>query len=383
MDAPTSSEKLAKIVANKKSHPDNLACKNFDLEYYNGLSDEDKPAFLACLNSGVENADSGMGCYAMQPADYDRFNPFFKKVLAQYHKVAEDAKHVNNWSLEGAEGLPEGGKLDLTALGLPELSMRVRVGRNLKEFPLPGAMTKDDRIAMEAKMCAAFDVLKANPKYGGGYNSLTPGHANFVDAAGYQKLVDDHIMFKDMAADSYLSTAGIASDWPFGRGCYVSEDREFIIWVGEEDHLRIMCMKKAALLNDVFDRLKEALDVVNGIEGLEFAHSEQYGMVTSCPTNLGTGMRASVHIPIPNLTADGTDKKAKEICKPLGLSVRGTGGEHTPIGKDGTCDISPSARFCITEAQIITALYNGLKLLKEKEAEAGGAAAQGLCCALL
>ena len=156
-----------------------------------------------------------------------------------------------------------------------------------------------------------------------------------------------------------------------GRGCYVSGDREFIIWVGEEDHLRIMCMKKASVLNNVFDRLKEALDVVNGIEGLEFAHSEQYGMVTSCPTNLGTGMRASVHIPIPNLTADGTDKKAKAICKPLGLSVRGTGGEHTPIGADGTCDISPSARFCITEAQIITALYTGLKLLKEKEAAAG------------
>ena len=363
--------KLAKIAANKLSHPDNLACKNFDATYYNGLSATEKPAFLACVNSGAENADSGMGCYAMQPSDYDRFNPFFKKVLAQYHNVAEDAKHVNSWRLEGVAGIPVGGKLDLAALGLPELSMRVRVGRNLKEFPLPGAMTQEDRVNMEVKMCAAFDVLKANPKYGGGYNSLTPGHANFVDQAGYRKLVDEHIMFKDMAADTYLSTAGIASHWPHGRGCYVSSDREFIIWVGEEDHLRIMCMKKASVLNDVFDRLKEALDVVNGIEGLEFAHSEQYGMVTSCPTNLGTGMRASVHIPIPNLTADGTDAKAKQICKPLGLSVRGTGGEHTPIGADGTCDISPSARFCITEAQIITALYNGLKLLKEEEAKSG------------
>merc|ERR1719390_263465 len=133
-------------------------------------------------------------------------------------------------------------------------------------------------------------------------------------------------------------------------------------------------MKKGAALNEVFDRLHEALEVVNGIDGLEFAASADYGMVTSCPTNLGTGMRASVHIPIPNLTSDGTDKKAKAICKPLVLSVRGTGGEHTPIGADGTCDISPSARFCITEAQIITALYNGLKLLKEKEAEAASTA---------
>merc|ERR1719253_472905 len=130
-------------------------------------------------------------------------------------------------------------------------------------------------------------------------------------------------------------------------------------------------MKKGSVLNEIFDRLKESLDIVESIDGLKFAQSETFGYITSCPTNLGTGMRASLHIQVPNLTKDGTDTKAKEICKPLGLSVRGTGGEHTPIGADGTCDISPSARFIITEAQIITALYNGLKLLKEKEEEAG------------
>ena len=83
-----------------------------------------------------------------------------------------------------------------------------------------------------------------------------------------------------------------------------------------------MCMKKGFVLNEVFDRLKKSLDIINGIEGLKFAISPDYGAVTSCPTNLGTGMRASVHVAIPNLTKDGTDKKAKEICKPLGLSVK-------------------------------------------------------------
>ena len=66
--------------------------------------------------------------------------------------------------------------------------------------------------------------------------------------------------------------------------------------------------------------------------------SPDYGVVTSCPTNIGTGMRASVHIALPNLTADGTDAKAKQVARPLGLSVRGLGGEHTPIGADGTVD---------------------------------------------
>ena len=137
-----------------------------------------------------------------------------------------------------------------------------------------------------------------------------------------------------------------------------------------QDHLRIMCMKKGTVLNEVFDRLKFALDTGESIEGLKFAHSETYGYVTSCPTNLGTGMRASVHVAVPNLTSDGTDAKAKAAAKPLGLSVRGMGGEHTPIGKDGTIDLSPSSRLFITEAEIVTKLYNGIKLLLEKEAEA-------------
>lgn len=375
--AHTGAEKVKQILELKEKWPDNIAVQCFDEEYYNSLPDDaTKAAFLKCLDSGRENPDSGMGCYANQPADYETFEPFFKAALSKYHKVDLDTKsHTNNWSLEGVEGLPEGGQLDLTTLGLPPLSMRVRTGRNLKKFPLPGAMTQADRVAMEEAMGKVFETLIAKEEFGGKYVSITPGHANFIDETGYQELVDKHIMFKDMSADKYLQSAGIAAHWPHGRGCYISGDEQFIIWVGEEDHLRIMCMKKGTILNEVFDRLKAAIDVVEELIDGGCAYSDKYGVVTSCPTNIGTGMRASVHIPLPNLTADGTDAKAKAIAKPMGLSVRGLGGEHTPIGKDGTVDISPSARFCITEAEIVTALYKGLKSLKEAEDAAAPAAA--------
>jgi len=364
----TPEECLEIIRKAQESKTSCISLKNFDFELYNQLSDEHKHRVLKIVRSGIDNPDSCMGMYAMNPDDYDTFKPFFKKCVAEYHKVPEDSVQVNNWSLDGCEGLPEGGCLDLKNLGFEsEISMRVRVGRNLVDFPLPGNMTKEDRCNMEKKMCEAFKILIENPEFGGGYNSLTPGHPNFINKSKYKALVNAHQMFKDMSADPYLNSSGISSDWPYGRGCYVSADNCFIIWVGEEDHLRIMCMKKGFILNEVFDRLKKSLDVINGIEGLKFALSPDYGVITSCPTNVGTGMRASVHIPIPNLTKDGTDKKAKEICKPLGLSVRGLGGEHTPIGAGGVCDISPSARFCITEAQIIGKLYNGIKLLKEEE----------------
>lgn len=364
---------VKRILAIQTLYPENRACKHFDFDYFDTLDDAGKDRLMLIAKSGILNPDSGMGCYAMAPDDYDKFKPFFSKVLGDYHKVAEDAKHVNEWSLEGVEGLPEGGKLNLAELGLPELSMRVRVGRNLKEFPLPGGMTQEDRTNMELKMCTAFDVLIADPAYGGSYHSLTPGHKNFIDEAKYQELVKAHIMFKDMSEDSFLLEAGIASHWPHGRGCYVSEDKAFIVWVGEEDHLRIMCMKKGTVLNEIFDRLKGALDKINTIEGCVFAQSGDYGYVTSCPTNLGTGMRASLHIALPNLTKDGqadphgNSPACKAIAKPLGLSVRGLGGEHTPIGSDGTVDISPSARFCIKEAQIITNLYLGIKQMKDAD----------------
>eukprot|EP00301_Raphidiophrys_heterophryoidea_P019676 c4559_g1_i1.p1 GENE.c4559_g1_i1~~c4559_g1_i1.p1 ORF type:complete len:436 (+),score=89.57 c4559_g1_i1:73-1308(+) len=357
---------LARVSKVRDTMPENRMAKHFSESYFLAQSPEHQNRLLKICRSGIENPDSSVGCYAMNPDDYDTFKPFLGKVIADYHRVTEDAIHINDWNLIGVDGLPDDGQLDLQALGLSALSMRVRVGRNLADFPLPGAMTADDRRAMEKKMTQVFDLLIA--EHGGSYNSLTPGHPNHITEQQYDKLVADHIMFKDMAADPYLKTAGISSDWPIGRGCYISADREFIIWVGEEDHLRIMCMQTGTILNTVFNRLHSALETINNIPGLSFARSSWAGYVTSCPTNLGTGMRASVHIALPKLTKNGKDvSEAKRIAKSLGLSVRGIGGEHTDAGEGGIVDISPSARFCITEASIISALYRGVKALKEAE----------------
>jgi len=354
-----------------KKNPGNRAMKHFMAvrDQFDKLPADDKNVLLACVKTGYENPTSGLGCYAMKPDDYTKYGFFFDRVIRDYHKAAADAKHVTDWD---ASAVGDNGVLDVTKLGLDELSMRVRVGRNLASFNLPGAMDKNERIKFEKTMLEVFKKLIANPEYGGTVYSLTPDfgtekNPNLITAAKYQELVDAHVMFKDMDADPFLKSAGIASDWPYGRGCWQSKDKQCIIWFGEEDQLRIMCMKKGTKLNEVFDRLKGMLDCVESIDGVKFATSDSYGYITSCPSNLGTGMRASVHVKLPNLTKDGTDTKAKEVAKPLGLSVRGTGGEHTPIGADGTVDISPSARLFIKEKEIIEALYKGIQLLMAAE----------------
>merc|ERR1712017_20962 len=318
-------------MAIKESNPGNIAIASFDEAAFNGMSEADQARLLKIMASGIGNPGSEMGCYAMGPTDYDDFYDFFKKALGRYHKVnLDEKKHSNDWELKGKEGLPADGVLDVSVFG----------------------------------------SLIANPDFGGNYFSLTPGHKNHIDEAKYQELVKAHIMFKDMSADSFLVDAGIAAHWPHGRGCYVSEDKGFIIWVGEEDHLRIMAMKKSLKINDVFDRLKAAIDKVEDLIPGGCAKSKDFGVITSCPTNMGTGMRASVHIKIPNLTKGGSDEKAVAILKPYGLGVRGRGGEHTPIGADGTVDISPKARFCISEAEIAIALYKGVEKVMQGEAKA-------------
>ncbi len=81
----------------------------------------------------------------MSPDDYDVFFEYFNKVIKEYHKIKGEVNHKTNWDLQTQQnrlnemGCPD-GKLDLTKLGLGETSMRVRVGRNLASFPLPGAM---------------------------------------------------------------------------------------------------------------------------------------------------------------------------------------------------------------------------------------------------
>ena len=170
-------------------------------------------------------------------------------------------------------------------------------------------------------------------------------------------------MFKDMSADPYLNSAGISADWPYGRGMYVSRDEDFLVWVGEEDHLRIMAMQQGGNLNALFERLRTGLERLQDLLPA-FATSPSYGNVTSCPTNLGAGMRASLHMRLPGLTENGRDLAGlKRQAKALGLAVRGAGGEHSDAGEGGLVDISPNARLGVTEMEIMRRLYDGAAML--------------------
>jgi creatine kinase/arginine kinase len=173
------------------------------------------------------------------------------------------------------------------------LSTRIRVGRNLAEFPLGPGVTKEQRDKIMDAVVEACSKFEGDLK-----GSFYP--IKGMDETVRQQLIDDHFLF--LQGDRFLEACGLNRDWPDGRGIFHNDDKTFLVWVNEEDQLRIISMQNGAGIVEVFDRLCRAVAHFETTD-IKFAHDEHLGYITSCPTNLGTAMRASVHIKLPKLMA--------------------------------------------------------------------------------
>jgi arginine kinase len=228
-------------------------------------------------------------------------------------------------------------------------STRIRVGRNLADYPLGTACTRQQRIEIEKKIVEALSKFEGD--LAGKYYAL-----GSMSAEDKKQLIDDHFMFKE--GDKYLESCGLERNWPEGRGIYHNESKTFLTWVNEEDQLRIISMQKGSDIGEVFERLARA---ANGIEKIaKFAHDDHLGYITSCPTNLGTGMRASVHINLPKLQHKKDEFQA--IADKYYVQIRGAHGEHTETD-DGVFDISNMRRLGRSEVDLVQDMYNGVKAM--------------------
>lgn len=336
---------------NIKPNQDMLMKKYATDEVMNQLKDVITPhgwTAEKAIQSGIDNPDSSIGVYVGDPESYTMLAPLVDPVIREYHKY-DMSGHKSDFSLEGlpVENLDPEGKF--------VISTRIRVGRNFSKFAFPSAISRSDRELLEKEVVAVLGELSGSLE--GSYYPLV-GMSEEVR----QQMVNDHFLFKQ--GDRFLESAGVNRDWPEGRGIFFSNDKKFLVWVSEEDSMRIISMQQVADIAEVFMRLREALDHIN--KRIEFAFDDVRGYHTTCPTNLGTAMRASVHIRIPKLSAQ---ENFAEICKDLGLSIRGIHGEHSE-SSDGIYDISNKRRLGITEREIYEQLYNGVKKLIELEKSA-------------
>ena len=120
--------------------------------------------------------------------------------------------------------------------------------------------------------------------------------------------MQDHFLF-DKPVSPLLTCAGMARDWPDARGIFHNDRKNFLVWINEEDHTRVISMQKGGDMYDVFRRFCQGLSKVEEkikAKGYQYMWNERLGYVLTCPSNLGTGLRAGVHVKLPRLSTVST-----------------------------------------------------------------------------
>jgi arginine kinase len=107
-----------------------------------------------------------------------------------------------------------------------------------------------------------------------------------------QKLDEDGFLFEK--GDRYLEASGFNNDWPSGRGVFVNDEKTLLIWLNEEDQVKIISMQDGSDIQEVLNRLKSADKTIES--SIEYDFDDKLGYLTACPTNLGTTMRLSLHV---------------------------------------------------------------------------------------
>merc|ERR1719232_1016196 len=304
---------------------------------------------IACA---VEFDNQHCGIYAGDWDSYKDFAPVFDPIIQEYHGISAGSKHTSDMDAGKIKGNINSD--------VPVHSARIRVGRSIDGFGLSPGITKEQRVGVENLMKNATATFSGD--LAGKYYPLTG-----MDEKVRQQLVDDHFLF--VSGDRNLTVAGMERDWPEGRGIFHNDAKTFLMWVNEEDQLRIISMQMGGDVRGVFERLAKGIkavqDSVKKESGKDFCLDERFGYIHSCPTNLGTGMRASVHVDLPGWTKHGVEK-LQARCEELQLQPRGTRGESG--GQTGfTYDISNKHRLGYSEVQLVQKMIDGVNKLWEED----------------
>ena len=190
------------------------------------------------------------------------------------------------------------------------VSTRIRLARNIAGIPFPSRMSDEEREQLNITVKKA--VLESNTPFS---RSLKFIEMKDVPEDERHAMVERHIVSPDFASSAK------------GRAIILSEDESISIMIGEEDHLRIQVLYGGLQLEKAFD-VAERLDTLL-CGSLNIAFDKRLGFLTECPTNLGTGLRASVMLHLPVVEGSGQISSLADSVNKIGFTVRGMYGEGT------------------------------------------------------
>ena len=227
------------------------------------------------------------------------------------------------------------------------VSSRIRLARNLKNIPFPSYMSDEKRKEVNDKIKNA--ILQSDTPFA---KTLKFISMEDVPENEIYAMVERHIISPEFAKNTE------------GRAIIISEDESVCVMIGEEDHIRIQVIYPGLDLEKAYDIAGQLDDLL--ASKLEFAFDEQLGYLTECPTNLGTGLRASVMLHLPLLEGSGNVNEIAETIGKLGFTVRGMYGEGSK-SKASLYQISNQITLGITEKNAIDNLLVIARQLIEKE----------------
>ena len=236
------------------------------------------------------------------------------------------------------------------------LSSRVRLARNLRRFEFPHRATPHDLVLIRHRIFTALHLTADNP------GGLSGAHLlPFEEFTGWerQSLIDRHLTSREHIKDE------------LGRGLAACSDASLSVLVNEEDHLRVQSLLPGLQLDAAFalaDKLDDVLEAHFDNRG-GFAYDPNFGYLTTCPTNAGTGLRASVMLHLPALEISGKAERARKWCENRGLVLRGTFGEGSKLWGD-VHQLSNQNAIGVDEAEILLDIERAAREMCGMEREA-------------
>ncbi len=213
------------------------------------------------------------------------------------------------------------------------ISTRIRFARNLREFPFPCRLSDENKRKVSSIVKEA--VLDGHSAIAHRFRYIQMSELTQEEAVS---LVERHLVSPEFISDRQ------------GRGLLLLDDESVSIMINEEDHVRIQVIGSGMKLDELYD-LADKIDTLLD-EQLNFAFNEKLGYLTQCPTNIGTGMRASLMLHLPALKESGAMNKISASLSKLGLALRGLYGEGTePSG--AIYQLSNQVTLGITEKEAI------------------------------
>lgn len=230
------------------------------------------------------------------------------------------------------------------------LTSRVRLARNIDKMPFPHILNKEQADEVINEVSAA--VLESNSAVAKNFKLMRLRDVKPIER---QSMVEKHLISMDLA-NNYQRA-----------GLLIDKDEDVSIMINEEDHIRLQVLYPGFRIREAYDYASKLDDLIE--EKMTYAYDSELGYLTSCPTNVGTGIRASVMLHLPALSATRNINNILNTVTQLGMTIRGLYGEGSNV-MGNIYQISNQVTLGLSEEEIINNLIAVTQKIVDQEMKA-------------